>query len=103
MTLTGEAEEAVLKMEINELTEWCWKFDRSAQTYETYEMFEKFGKPYNMIIADDVYDYNFLDGVHKYRLLNSTNLSRGQQQLVKATVSKMSCNIIKDQLKKGFH
>ena len=23
MTLTGEAEEAVLKMEINELTEWC--------------------------------------------------------------------------------
>ena len=56
-----------------------------------------------MIIADYVYDYDFLDGVHKYRLLNSTNFSREQQQLVKASVSKMSCNIMKDQLKKGFH
>ena len=45
----------------------------------------------------------FLNGVHKYRLLNSTNLSREQQQLVKATVSKMGCNIMKDQLKKAFH
>ena len=44
-----------------------------------------------------------LDGVHAYRLLNSANLSREQKQLVKATVSKMDCNIMKDQLKKGFH
>ena len=56
-----------------------------------------------MIIADYVYDYDFVDGVHKYRLLNSTNFSREQQQLVKVSVSKMSCNIMKDQLKKGFH
>ena len=45
----------------------------------------------------------FIDGVHAHRLLNSNNLSREQQQLVKATVSKMGCNIMKDQLKKGFH
>ena len=45
----------------------------------------------------------FLDGVHAYRLLNSNNLSREQQQLVKATVSKMGCNIMKKKQKKGFH
>ena len=40
-----------------------------------------------------------LDGILTYRLLNSANLTNEQKQLVKATVSKMDYQIMKDQLK----
>ena len=43
-----------------------------------------------------------LDGVLAYRLLNSANLTNEQKQLVKATISKMDYQIMKDQLKKVF-
>ena len=43
-----------------------------------------------------------LDGVLTYRLFNSANLTNEQKQLVKATVSKMDYQIMKDQLKKVF-
>ena len=43
-----------------------------------------------------------LDGVLAYRLLNSANLTNEQKQLVKATVSKMDYQIMKDQLKNVF-
>ena len=40
-----------------------------------------------------------LDGILTYRLLNSANFTNEQKQLVKATVSKMDYQIMKDQLK----
>ena len=43
-----------------------------------------------------------LDGVSAYRLLNSANLTKEQNQLLKATVSKMDYQIMKDQLQKLF-
>ena len=43
-----------------------------------------------------------LDGVLTYRLFNSANLTNEQKQLVKATVSKMDYQIMKDQLKKSL-
>ena len=43
-----------------------------------------------------------LDEVHVCRLLNSANFFREQKQLVKATVSKMDYDMLKDQLKKVF-
>ena len=43
-----------------------------------------------------------LDGVLAYRLLKSVNLTKQQKQLVKATVSNMDYQIMKDQLKKVF-
>ena len=43
-----------------------------------------------------------LDSALAYRLLNSVNLTNKQKQLVKATVSKMDYQIMKDQLKKVF-
>ena len=48
------------------------------------------------------FDMEILDGVLTYRLLNSANLTKDQKQLVKAIVSKMDYNIMKDQLKKVF-
>ena len=43
-----------------------------------------------------------LDGILAYRLLISANLHNEQKQLVKATVSKMDYQIMKDQPKKVF-
>ena len=43
-----------------------------------------------------------LDGVLTYRLFNSANLTNEQKQLVKATVSKIDYQIMKDQLKKSL-
>ena len=43
-----------------------------------------------------------LDGTLAYRLLNSVNLTNEQKQLVKATVSQINYQIMKDQLKKVF-
>ena len=126
MTLSGEAKEAVLNMDLEKLTakdgvvnlidvlDRMYLKDESSQAYEAYETFEKFVRPSNMTIADYVikfeqlyfkaksFEMEILDGVLAYRLLNSANLTRDQKQLVKATVSKMDYNIMKDQLKKVF-
>lgn len=126
MTLAGEAKEAVLNMDLEKLTakdgvvnlidtlDRMYLKDESSQAYEAYESFEKFVRPSNMTIADYVikfeqlyfkaksFDMAILDGVLAYRLLNSANLTKDQKQLVKATVSKMDYNIMKDQLKKVF-
>ena len=43
-----------------------------------------------------------LDSVLAYRLCNSANLTNEQKQLVKAMVSQMNYQILKNQLKKAF-
>ena len=126
MTLRGEAKEAILNMDIALLTaangvknltdelDKMYLKDESSQAYEAYEIFEKFMRPSGMSISDYVIKFEqlyfkaksfkmeILDGVLAYRLLNSANLSNEQKQLVKATVSKMDYQIMKDQLKKVF-
>ena len=120
MTLTGEAREAILNMVIEKLTEKSgvnnlmvkldkmYLKDESSQTYEAYETFEKFVRSSGMSIPDYVIKFEqlyfraksfhikILDGVLAYRLLNSANLTNEQKQLVKATVSKMDYQIMKD-------
>ena len=126
MTLTGEAREAILNMDIEKLTEKSgvnnlmvdldkmYLKDESSQSYEAYETFEKFVRSSGMCMSDHVLKFEhlyfraksfhikLLDGVLAYRLLNSANLTNEQKQLVKATVSKMDYQIMKDQLKKVF-
>ena len=126
MTLSGEAKEAVLNMNIEALTDKTgvknlieeldkmYLKDESSQAYEAYETFEKFVRPSGMSISDYVikfeqlyfkaksFNMEILDGVLAYRLLNSANLTNEQKQLVKATVSKMDYQVMKDQLKKVF-
>ena len=126
MTLTGEAREAILNMDIEKLTEKTgvnhlmadlnkmYLKDESSQVYEAYETFEKFVRPSGMSISDYVIIFEQLyfkaksfhmkirDSVLANSLLNSANLNIEQKQLVKATVSKMDYQIMKDQLKKSL-
>ena len=88
--------------------------DESSQAYEAYETFEKFVRPSGMSISDYVIKFEqlyfkaksfhmeILHGVLPYRLLDTASLTDRQKQLVKATVSKMDYQIMKDQLKKVF-
>ena len=104
MTLTGEAREAVLNMDLEKLTDKSgvknlieildnmYLKDESARAYEAYESFEKFIRPQGMSISDYVikfeqlyfkaksFNMEILDGVLAYRLLNSANLTREQKQ-----------------------
>ena len=124
MTLTGEGREAILNMDIEKLTEKTgvnnlmaeldkmYLNDESSQAHEAYETFEKFVWPSGMSVSDYVIKFvqlyfkaksfhmEILDGVLAYRLLNGANLTNEQKQFVKATVSKMDYQIMKDQLKK---
>ena len=126
MTLTGEAREAILKMDIEKLTEKSgvnnlmaeldkiYLKDESSQVYEAYETFEKFVRPSGMSISDyfikfeqfyfkaKSFHMEILHGVLTYRLLNTANLTNDQKQLVKATVSNMDHQIMKDQLKRSL-
>ena len=88
--------------------------DECTQAYECYETFEKFKRPINMNINDYVLKFEslyhkakshkmeILDGVLAYRLLNSANLSDDEIQLVKATISEMTYENMKQKLKMVF-
>ena len=88
--------------------------DESSKAHETYESFEKLVWPSGMNMSDyfikfeqlyfnaKSFDMEILEGVLAYRLLNSSNLTNEQKQLVKSTVSKIDYQIMKDQLKKVF-
>ena len=95
MTLTGEAKEALLNMEINELKDnngvenliavldQMYLRDENPQANEAFKTFEKFVRPYILTTADYVmklchksFKMEILDAAHAYRLLNSANFSR---------------------------
>lgn len=74
LTLTREAKEAVLNMEINKLTDkkgvknpitvldldQMYFKDESVQAYDAYETFEKFVRPHDMNIEDYVIKFEQL-------------------------------------------
>ena len=78
------------------------------------KLLKKFVRPWGMNISEYVIKFEqlyfkarffhmeILDGVWAYRLLNSANPTNEQKLLVKAAVSKIDYQIIKDQLKKVF-
>lgn len=43
-----------------------------------------------------------LQAVYSYKLLNSANLSKKQKQMIKASVSKIDYNTMKEQLREVF-
>ena len=126
MTLTVEAREVILNMDIEKLTEKTgvnklmteldkmYLKDGSSQAYEAYETIEKFVRPSGMSISEYVIKFEqlyfktisfhmeILDGILAYRLLNSATLTNEQKQLVKTAASIMDYQIMKDQLKKVF-
>ena len=113
MNIEALTDKTGVKNLIEELDKMYLK-DESSQAYEAYETFEKSVRPSGMSISDYVINFEqlyfkaksfnmeILDGVLAYRLLNSANLTNEQKQLVKATVSKMDYQVMKDQLKKVF-
>ena len=88
--------------------------DSTCQAYEAYEDFEKFIRPPEMKISDYIIKFEQLyskaknhsmtisEGAVAYRLLNSAGLSESHKQLVRATVSEMKYEAMKNQLTKVF-
>ena len=88
--------------------------DSTCQAYEAYEEFERFVRPADMKISDYIIKFEQLynkaknhqmtvsDGAVAYRLLNSAGLSENNKQLVRATVSEMKYETMKNQLTKVF-
>ena len=88
--------------------------DETCSAYEAYEEFDKFIKPHDMKINEYIIKFEQLygkakshrmeihDGVLAYRLLNGAGLSESNKQLVRATVSEMKYDAMKEQLKKVF-
>ena len=126
LTLTGQAREAILNLEVNVLTaedgvdkliqelDKLYAKDETCTAYESYEKFEKFIRPSNMSMTDYIIKFELLhnkakshkmsidDGVLAYHLLNSANLSENHKELVRATVKEMKYSNMKEQLKKVF-
>ena len=67
-----------------------------------YELFDYVIKFEQLYFKAKSFHIKILDGVLAYRLLSSTNLTNDQKQSVKATVSKMDYQIMKNQSKNVF-
>ena len=88
--------------------------DDTHSAYEAYERFETFSRAPSMTVSDYTIEFERLynkvkqhkmelpDGVLAYRFLNSANISSHHKQLVRATLSELSYQSMKDQLKKIF-
>ena len=88
--------------------------DRNYSAYEACETFEKFKHPPSMTINNYIieferlyhkiknYDMGLPDGVLAYKFLNNANISEHHKQLVRATLSELKYNTMKEQLKKVF-
>ena len=124
--LEGEAREAIRELgdtltnpengvkEVIKMLDHMYLKDECILAYESYEIFESFKRPSSMNINDYVVKFEALhrnakahkmdihDGVLAYRLLNNANLSEDKKQLVKATLTKMTYDDMKEKLKKVF-
>lgn len=112
MTLTGEAREPILTMEIEELTAKNAAQNLKEKPDNVYlmdENFDKFMWSSDMSVSDYLIKFQQLnfkakslqmeildDGVLAYGLLNSANLTNEQKQPVNTTVHKMDHQVMKD-------
>ena len=126
LSLSGQAREAVLELELDKLNDdngvknllekldKLYLKDDTYSAYEAYERFETFSRAPSMTVSDYIIEFERLynkakqhrmglpDGVLAYRFLNSVNISSHHVQLVRATLSELSYQSMKDQLKKIF-
>ena len=82
--------------------------DRNYSAYEAYETFEKFKRPPSMTINNYIvefecfyhkiknYDMGLPGGVLAYKFLNNANISEHHKQLVRATLSELKYNTMKE-------
>lgn len=88
--------------------------DKVQQAYIKLENFENFMRPSKMSIADYITEFEKLnnevkkcemdgDGVMAYKLLHHANLSETEVNLIKATMTRLSYNEIKEKLQRIFN
>ena len=130
LSLSGQACEAVLELELDKLNDdngvknlleklyklYLKKLDKLylSYAYEAYERFETFSRAPSMTVYDYIIEFERLfnkakqhkmelpDGVLAYWFLNSANISSHHKQSVRATLPELSYQSMKDQLKKIF-
>ena len=126
LTLEGKAREAVLELPIEKISadngvesivehlDKLYLKDKAQSAYEAYENFEKFRRPSEMSMKDFIIEFERLHSKTKehgtdmsadilaYRLLKSANLSDAHEQLAKATITSLTYDSMKNQLKKIF-
>ena len=126
LTLEGKAREVVLELEVEKLS-WddgvkniieklgkLYLKDKTQSAYQAYDNFEKFRRPLSMSVSDYIieferllnktkeYESDMSSDILAYRLLKSANLNEQQEQLAKATISTLTYESMKTQLKKIF-
>ncbi|CAF2215355.1 unnamed protein product [Rotaria magnacalcarata] len=126
LSLTGKPREAVLELEISEISsdngvkklleklDSLYLEDKKKLAYLAYDKFENFQRPIDMSINEYIIEFERLynkvkkysldlpDGVLAYRLLKSANVSEQHQQLARATLIDLTYENMKQQLKKIF-
>ena len=126
LTLEGRAREAVLELEVDKISDAAgvsniiakldtlFLKDKTQSAFEAYDSFERFRRPKDMSMTDYINEFERLKAkiesyksslstdVLAYRLLKSANLSETHEQLAKATISELTYECMKTQLKKIF-
>ena len=126
LTLEGKAREAVLELDIKDISgaDGCKNIvaklntlylkDKAQVAYEAYDKFEQFQRAPEMTMKDFIIEFERLhcktkshgatmsDDILAYRLLKSANISNEHQQLARATMGDLKYDNMKSQLNKIF-
>ena len=126
LSLDGRAREAVLELEVVKISakdgvkniiaklDSLYLKDKTQSAFESYDAFEKFKRPSEMSISEYINEFERLKAktesfktvlstdVLAYRLLKSANLSENHEQLARATITDLTYETMKTQLKKIF-
>ena len=126
LSLEGKAREVVLEIDIDNLDkddgveriltqlDKLYLKDKLQLAYQAYDNFEKFKRPTEMPISEFVVEFERLynkakayemilpDGILAYKFLNNANITDSHEKLIRATMTALSYNSMKEQLRKIF-
>ena len=126
LILEGRSREAVLELDVSKISakdgvktiieklDSLYLKDKTQSAFEAYDSFEKFRRPSEMTINEYINQFERLKAktesyktqlstdVLAYRLLKSANLSEAHEQLARATITDLTYDAMKAQLKKIF-
>ena len=125
LSLNGETLDAALELEEEVISkdgvksimtrlDELYKKDDTLSKFHTLESFETYKRPSTLSIPEYInefekrlhnvknYGTEMSDDILAYRLLKNANLKQSKEQLIKATISDLCYNLMKEQLKKIF-
>ena len=124
LILESKARETVSELDVDEINsdngvkniaaclDRLYLKDKTQTANETYDSFERFRRPDDMTISDYINEFERLlnkikrygsdmsTDIPAYRLLKSANLSEQHQQLARATITELTYDTMKTQLKR---